>query len=247
MSIDFNHWPDEMAMYFRQDIPINEHIVLKQPTIGDILSFGEAHYFSMAKALVTIPSDMKPELQDIGIDYETLPDFELFHMLTSEFTKEDTSLLLGDVELGRFKRYIDKRNDEVVLYDDSTDTIIDRRIYMLITKYVCKLHGFKQKVEHAANKFTKKIMIDDDRMRKEMARKKPYESDLFPVISSLVNSPEFKYNSQSVMDIGLFELRDSLSRIQLIRSADAVLHGMYSGMIDTSKIDKKILDWTKRI
>lgn len=247
MPVDFKNWPDEMSLYFRQDIPINERIVLKQPTIGDIVAFGEARYFSMAKTLVTIPSDLKPELFDIGIDYETLPGFDLFCMLTAGLTNDDTRLLLGDVDFRNFVLCVDKRNDEKILYDEKTDTIIDRRIYMLITKYVCKLHGFKQKVEHAANKFTKKIMIEDDRMRKEMERKKPYESSLLPIVSSLVNSPGFKYDSQSVMRIGIYELRDSIERIQIIRNADALLHGIYGGMIDTSKINKKELDWTRRL
>lgn len=247
MSIDINSWPDEMSLYFRRDIHLNQKITLKQPRIGDILAFGEARYFSVAKTLVTIPSDLKPELQDIGIDYEEISDFELFCMLTMGLRKEDTSLLLGDLDFSNFRLCVDKSNDEKVLYDASTDTVIDRRIHMFITKYICKLHGFKQKVEHAANKFTKKILIDDDRMRKKMERKKPYSSPLLPLISAAINSPGFKYSSKSVLDIGIYELRDSIERISIIRNADALLHGIYSGMIDTTKIDRKELDWTRRL
>lgn len=245
MSIDLNTWPDEMSLFFRRNIPLNQKITFTQPTIGDILDFGEARYFSVAKTLVTIPSDLKPELQDIGIDYEEISDFELFIMLSSSLHVEDTRLILGDLDLSKFKTCIDKTNDEIILYNEETDTVIDRRIHMFISKYVCKLHGFKPKVEHAANKFTKKILIEDDRSRKKMERKKPYKSVLLPMITSLINHPGFKYNSKTIMDIGIYELRESIERISIIRYSDALLHGIYSGMIDSTKVNKKELDWTR--
>lgn len=247
MSIDLNNFPSEMDLYFRRDIPINQRIILKQPTVGQILDYGEARYFSMAKNLVLIPSDIKPELQDIGIDYEEISDFELFCMLSSGMSREDTCLLLGDLDLSKFKPCINTTNNERILYDESSDTIIDRRIHLLISKYICKLHGFTQKVEHAANKFTKKILIEDDRQRKAMEAKKPYESPLLPIISSLVNSEGFKYSSKEVLDLGFYELRDSIQRISLIKQVDALQKGIYGGWIDSTKINKKDLDWTKRL
>lgn len=245
--MDLNNWPDEMDLYFCREVPLNEKIVFHQPKIGQIVDFGEQRYFSVAKTLVTIPSDLKPELQDMGIDYEEVSDFDLFCMLTAKLRPEDTHLLLGDLDFRKFKLCVDSSNDEKVLYDESTGTIIDRRIHMFISKYVCKLHGFKPKVEHAANKYTKKVLIEDDRQRKLMEAKKPYESPLLPIISSLINSPGFKYDSKSILDIGYYELQDSLKRIQLIKSTDALLHGMYSGMIKTDGIKQKDLNWTRRI
>lgn len=245
--MDLNNFPDEMLLYFRRDIKLNNKITLHQPTIGEIIEFGEQRYFSVAKTLVTIPSDVKPELFDIGIDYEEISDYELFCMLVTGLSKEDTHLLLGDLDFQKFKLCVDNTNGEKVLYDETTGTVIDRRIHLFISKYICKLHGFKQKVEHAANKYTKKVLIDYDRQRKEMESKKPIESSLLPMISSLVNSPGFKHDSQSVLKIGYYELNDSLRRIQLIKNTDALLHGMYSGMIKTEDIKQKDLDWMRRL
>lgn len=246
MQISLETWPDELSLYFRRDMVLND-IILKQPTIGDILDFGESRYFSMAKSLVTIPSDIKPELQDIGIDYEKISDFELFCMLTANLRKEDTYLLLGNTDLGKYKLCLNNENGEKVLYNEETNSVIDRRIHMFLTKYICKLHGFKQKVEHAANQFTKKILIEDDRARKQLAKNKPYESYLLPKISSLINHPGFKYDSSSILNIGIYELRDSIERISAIQTAQALLHGAYSGMIDVSKIKQKELDWTRKL
>lgn len=245
--MDLKNFPDEMDLYFRRDIHLNQKITFKQPTIGQVIEFGEAKYFNMAKSLVTIPSDIKPELQDIGIDYEQISDFELFAMLVSTFTPADTGLLLGDLDFSKFEWGVNPENDEKMMYDPTTDTIIDRRIHSFIVKYVCALHGFELKVEHAANKFTKKIMIEDDRMRKKMAAEKPFESLMVPLLSSLLNSPEFKYDSSHVLDIGIYELFDSVKRITWIRQTNALRNGLYSGWLKSDNIKKTDLDWTKRL
>ena len=47
--------------------------------------------------------------------------------------------------------------------------------------------------------------------------------------------------------MGIFELMDDLSRLNVIVNADAALAGSWSGMVDTKKLDKSIFDWTKDI
>ena len=38
---------DQLQMYFGEDIYINDQIILKQPTVGDIVKFGERHFYSV--------------------------------------------------------------------------------------------------------------------------------------------------------------------------------------------------------
>jgi hypothetical protein len=47
--------------------------------------------------------------------------------------------------------------------------------------------------------------------------------------------------------MGIFELMDDLSRLNVIVQADAALGGMYSGFVDTKKMDKTVLNWTRNI
>ena len=48
---------DALFLYFGDDYAINDKIVLRQPTIGQIVDYGEAQYFSMVHTLSAIPSD----------------------------------------------------------------------------------------------------------------------------------------------------------------------------------------------
>ena len=55
------------------------------------------------------------------------------------------------------------------------------------------------------------------------------------------------YTKDYVRNMGIYEFTDDVQRLQVIHNADALIHGMYSGMIDTKKIDKKELNWLKEI
>lgn len=48
---------DELQLYFGDDYIVNDKITIKQPCIGDIITCGEAAYFSMVHTLTAIPSD----------------------------------------------------------------------------------------------------------------------------------------------------------------------------------------------
>ena len=53
------------------------------------------------------------------------------------------------------------------------------------------------------------------------------------------------YTKEYIRNMGLYEFMDQVSRLQIIVSADALLHGMYGGFIDTKKINKKELNWMR--
>ena len=147
---------DELQMYFGEPFHINDKIKIYIPTIGDIVEFGERKYYGMIHTLTCIPSDMKSQLFDMGIDYETLSDFELFVMLSRTLTPESTRLVLGDLDLSKFGLYTSSENNELVLYNPETKTTIDKLIYLKIVEYIRKVHNIKPKIEKAANKTTKK-------------------------------------------------------------------------------------------
>ena len=70
---------DELKIYRGSDIPITDKIVVIQPTIDQIIEFGEKRYFQTVHCLTGVGADFKWQLWDyFGIDYTTIDDFELF-------------------------------------------------------------------------------------------------------------------------------------------------------------------------
>lgn len=110
-----------------------------------------------------------------------------------------------------------------------------------------KIHRITPKPEKAANNFTKQILIDEDRQKRQHQSNKPFTSILLPLISGLVNSPGFKYNIQELKQIGIYAFMDAVERINAIYVATAAMQGQYSGMIDFSKNPqiKKQLNWLR--
>ena len=53
--IDFD--VSSLTLYFGDDYIINDKIKIHQPTIGEIVDYGEAEYFSMVHTITAIPSD----------------------------------------------------------------------------------------------------------------------------------------------------------------------------------------------
>lgn len=236
---------DYLKVYFGEPYQINEKISLLQPTIGDIIAYGEREYWSLIFNVTAISSDFKPELEDRGIDYEKVSDLEMFHMMSAHIQPNKSAIIFGDLNLSKLKRYRQKINDELVLYDEDSGVKIDRRIYMLIQGFLTTMHNIKKNPEFAGNASTKKYMIEDDRARKARRTERPWKSTLLPLISAMINSPGFKYDIEHVRALNLFAFMDSVARITAINTSNLLLQGAYAGRVDITKIDKRTLDWSR--
>ena len=129
--------------------------------------------------------------------------------------------------------------------ETDTDVKIDKLIYLRIVNYLRKVHNITPKVERAANKTTKQILIDEDRMKINANKEKPFKSYLLPLISSV--KVRMGYTKNYVRNEGFVEFFDDVSRLQIIHNADHLLAGCYAGTIDMKKINKKELNWMQEI
>lgn len=236
---------ESLFLYFGDDYVINDQIKCSQPTIGQIVNYGESEYFSMIYTLTAIPSDMKSQLWDIGIDWCKIEDFDLFIMLSQTITPDKTGIIFGDLDFSKLKPYKHPQNDEIILADKESGIIIDKLIYMRMMSFLRKLHNITPKPEKAKGKRAKEAMIEEDRRNREYKKDKPFRSYLLPIISAV--KVKQGYTKDYVRNMGLFEFFDDLARMQIIDSANHLLNGMYCGMADLSKVDKKELNWLREL
>ena len=236
---------DELQLYIGDDYIINDNIKILQPKIKDIAEFGEKNFFSMVHTITAIPSDMKSQLWDMGLDWCEVEDFELFMMLVQTLTPDRTSILFGDLDFSKLKPFRNNQNGDIVLADKETGLIIDKMIYLRIVSYLRKAFNITPKVEKAANKMTKKILIDEDRAKIEFNKDKPFKSYLLPLISAI--KVKQGYTKDYVLNMGYVEFMDDVTRLQVIHNADHLLSGVYAGMIDVKKINKAELNWMKEL
>lgn len=240
---------DELKIYSGKSYYINENISIRQPELGEIRDYGEKKYFNMVHTLCSVGADLKWQLDDIGIDYTKISDYELFYsILAKGYSKEDTKILFGDVLDFSQMRIVHDENIEdnvmIQFLDDGTNIQIDKFVYSSIANILRKMHKIKRNDELPGNEITRQILIDDARDEYEENKNKLQKSYLLPLISTMVNSEGFKRDDTNVFDMKICAFMDSVSRICKIKNAELLLQSGYSGFgIDLKKIDKETLNY----
>jgi len=240
---------DELKIYFAgYPYQVNDGISMISPTVGDIIEFGEAEYFSAVHYLSCIPSDMISTLWDMGIDWEELDDFDLFIMLSRALHKDDLKLIFTDLDLAEMEIQVNPDNGEMFLRNEKTNQTIDRLAYNKIANYLRTIHGIEPKIKKAKNKTTKRLLIETDRQDKQRATKdaEKHKSQLIPLISAMMRFPGFKYKTSELKECTLYEFMDTVKGASIYISSTSLLQGSYSGFCDTSKIKKENFDWMRR-
>lgn len=240
---------DELQIYGGNSYKINDDISIRQPTLGEIRDYGEKKYFGMIHTLCSVGADLKWQLDNMGIDYTKVSDYELFcSVLCRRYTKEDTKILFGDV-LDFSQMTIQHQNnieDNILIQfvDPEKQIVIDRFVYSSIVNILRKIHKFKRNDEMPGNELTRQILIDDARDEYEQSKDKQSGSYLLPLISTMVNSEGFKRDDTTIFDMKMRAFMDSVARISKIKNAELLLQSGYSGFgVDLKKIDKETLNF----
>ena len=237
---------DDLKLYIGDDYVINDKIKVFQPTIREIAEFGERDFFSVVHTVTAIPSDMKSQLWDMGLDWMEVDDFELFIMLSQTLKPDRTKLLFGDLDFSKLRPFNHPHIEgEIILADKEAGILVDKMVYLKIVSYLRKAFNITPKVEKAANAITKKILIDEDRNKIQLNKNKPFKSFLLPLISSV--KVKQGYTKEYVLNMGYVEFMNDIARLQVINNADHLLSACYAGTIDMKKINKSELNWMKEL
>lgn len=237
---------DTLALLSGKQVKITDKIIYSQPKLFDVIKFGEQEYYQILSNMTAIPSDMKSVLWDAGIDWMEFSDMELFYAMTQNMPIEKTNMFFPEVDFSTFE-LIKNQNDDLAMYSSKQDIIIDQFVFAKMQSCLCKSHGIKKKVERAGNQLTKRILIDEDRQNREYNKNKPFKSNLYGLISAMVNYAGFKYNYDTVWDLTMFQFMDAVQRARLIDSTNHLLNGVYAGTVDSKKIKNEKFNWMREV
>lgn len=240
---------DKLLLLKGEPYRITDVISVNNPSIGEIANFGEQRYWGLLTHICATSFDHRLSLEEAGIDYLTIDDWEMFYNSYFALNYEETKLLIPGVDLAQLKP-AKTESGEVVLVNDKEEIIINEYVYLEMVDFIRKCHGFERNYKIPGNKMARNIYMREAREALERAKRdknKPFDSYLEPLISALCNSEGFKYNFETVWGLPIYTFMDATRRIQKIKSADHLMSGMYSGMLDFSKMNKgqlnKDLNW----
>jgi hypothetical protein len=245
---------DKLQMYFGEDYTVGKSgIVIHQPKIWDIVTFGEKKFYEMLNVFITNPTVYRVPLWKAGKDWTKVSDYELFLqlLLQSNLTPDVSGLIFGELDFTKFNPY--KRQNEVdgnlvediVLLNQEQQVLIDEEVYTHIACYLRTMFNIFPKVERAKGRTTKEWMIEEDIQKAK--EQKPQESMLLPMISFCLNHPGFKYKKEELKNMGIVEFNDSVQRLLVYESTNALMKGIYSGFVDSSKIPKQEFNFMREI
>lgn len=246
MPIVVKNSVDTLALLSGHTIKITDKVVYRQPTLQDVINFGEREYYQILSNMTAIPSDMKSLLWDAGIDWMEFSDMELFFALTNRMSKEMTEIFFPNLDFTKFI-LVKTEQEDIIMYDKVHDIKIDMYVFAKMQDCLCKSHGIKKKVERAGNKFTKQILIDEDRQNRERDRGKEFKSNLYGLVSAMVNYAGFKYDYKDVWNLTMFQFMDAVQRCTLIDSTNHLLNGVYAGTVDAKKVKNDKFNWMREI
>lgn len=182
-------------------------------------------------------------LDDLGINFEDITEFQMFIMISKQLLQEDTRILLGDLSLADFEYQVNMNDNAERLFCPKTGVVIDRAIYSQITSFVRRLHWLKKNIDRGGNEHSRQYLIERKRRSMRYQRNKKFQSVLYPLISGLCNCEYTHFDVNTVWDMRVFAFYDSLNRVKKIQQARALTNGIYAGTINGKKIDEESLDW----
>lgn len=225
-------------------IDIVPKLSIKIPNVGEILE-NEFNYYSIVSALTASPFQYMVQLDDMGIDYTTKTDYDLFKMLFPIYAKTDLSILFGDLDTSDFDVCTDKQEgNEEIIYSPKNDIEINESVYKDLADAIRKINLFEKVKSKPGNESARKYLLEKERRKQKRNANKKITAYLEKLVVALVNTKEFAYDYDTCMNLSIYKFNQSLKQIQHKIAFDNTMAGVYAGTVDASKLNNKdCLTW----
>lgn len=229
-------------MLYQKQYAVNDKIKIVIPTVGEIID-NEDEYYNLISIMTAMPIDLMVELDDAGIDFTTLNDYELFLIMFSILKDKDTSLLFGDLDLSLFDFQTDEDTGSVILVDNINGIKINKAIYSHISSALRKIHHLEKNRRKPANEEAKEYMLRRAREKRKRNKNRKDDSQLESLIVAMVNTSEYKYDFEGTRELSIFQFNESVRQVIKKIDYDNRMYGVYAGTINPKDLSQDDLNW----
>lgn len=221
-------------------IDVLPNLSIRIPTVGEILE-DEFTYYNIITSLTASSFQYMVQLDDMGIDFTTISDYQLFMMLFFVYVKSDLSILFKDLDTSDF--IVKHEGNSEFLYSPSNNIEINEKVYNDIVDVIRKINLLEKVKYKPGNEAARKYLLEKERKKQKRNAKKKQEPYLEKLVIALVNTAEFPYDYDSCMDLSIYKFNQSFKQIQHKIAFDKTMIGVYAGTVDHSKLSKDNLTW----
>lgn len=229
-------------LLYKREYEITDKIRVHIPEVRQVLDH-EDEYYNLISLFTSMPIDFIAELDDAGIDFTKINEYELFLYIFPAIVKMDTSILFGDLDFKKFRYATNEDTGRTVLVDCENDIVIDRVVHMKIADTLRKVHHLEKNSKKPANEEAKNYLLDRAKRKRSRKKKRSSFSYIESLIVSAVNTSEFKYDYDSVQYLTIYQFNESIKQIARKIDYDNRMHGVYSGTIDVKELKQDDLSW----
>ena len=240
---------------------VNDYITINIPKVGDLWGNDtkyEKQYLSMVSLFIQTPTDMMIELDDMGIDWTTISEYDLFTIsmgsFLSEVNNDEVRSMWNSlfVNLNCYDIFLkpNASGKDCIFVNSKNQVIFNKAIYDYISDLLCTILLSAKNREYAKvpEIDTRKYILERARLKRErrLARLKNTKditssSTLDGVILFLVNNRDFKYDFETIKGLSIYDLYASYRQINKNQEIDGLMTGYWYGNVDLSKIsDSKL-------
>lgn len=230
-------------LLYKTQYAINDSISIVIPTVGQIIDDNEDEYYGLVSALTSMPIDLMVQLDDAGIDFTSINEYELFLLMFEKLKSQDTTLIFGDLDLSKFRLATNKQNNNTVLFDEEHGIVIDRVIHSQIAGVLRKIHHLEKNRKKPANVEAKEFMLRRARDKMKRHRNRKEDSQLESLIIAMVNTEQYKYDFEGTRELSIYQFNESVRQVIKKVNYDNRMYGVYAGTINVKDLSQNDLNW----
>ena len=248
---------NSFSLLGRKEYPLTEKITVHIPLVSELRESYDVEmgYYVLVSNFIRTPCDAMVELDDIGIDYTKVKEYELFIMLFMGLLKNRENvkckywnLIFPYLDINDLS--VSVVDEEYVVVDNNNEVVINSEIYDSLSNLLRQITNTEKNMEHykVPEEETRKYIISRQRLKqkrvleRQLKNGKKSSSALDGVILLLVNNCNFKYNFETVGQITIYDLYACLKQIYTDRDVDGIWSGYWNGNVDLKKIDNSKLN-----
>lgn len=229
-------------LLYQRQYKINNSISIVVPTVGEVID-NEDVYYNLISLLTAMPIDLMVPLDDAGIDFTSINEYELFLRIFPGIRAQNTTLIFGDLDLSKFKIAVNEQNGTLVLLDKEHDIVIDRAIHGQIAGVLRKIHHLEKNRRKPANDEAKQYLLKRAREKIKRRKGRKEDSQLESLIVAMVNTEQYKYDFEGTRELSIYQFNESVR--QVIKKVDYSnkMYGVYTGTINAKELSQDDLNW----
>ncbi|MCQ2052347.1 MAG: hypothetical protein MJZ03_00155 [archaeon] len=231
-----------LSLLYNREYAVNDDIHVVIPTVGQILE-DEDSYYGMITTFTAMPIDFMVQLDELGIDFTEISDYDLFLILFNGLKGQKTNLLFKDLDIDKFQLTQNQQTGDLFLINAEDHIMIDRRVYGQISAVFRKVHHIERNRRKPANDDAKKYMLQRAKEKQRRNKNRKVESQLESLIVAMVNAPEFKYDYDGAKNLSIFQFNESVRQIIKRVDYNNRMFGVYSGTINAKEMSQDDLTW----